>query len=237
MSFQVMVVIGNVGSVGELHKAGNSNVCNFSVAVNGRDDQGPTWYQVAAFGPLGERCAQHLKKGEEVMVTGRLEAKRYEKNGVVNTVLEVTAETVSVSTIDISVVHGCVEDMDCPRKEDGAVVIRLRLRVDRHNGTRPSETYQVVTSGRLAEMVAKHVTLGRTVTVVGRLRMRTTERDGKPVTVTELVAEQLRLGGRYKDSNNTAVREGRNSANVPATSEPDQEKENPGNGRHAEFDF
>jgi single-strand DNA-binding protein len=63
-------------------------VAHFSVAVSRRwrDQEGETkeatdWFQVEAWGRLGEICQQFLGKGRLVFVEGRLQTDRYEVQG------------------------------------------------------------------------------------------------------------------------------------------------------------
>jgi len=73
---------GNLGSDPESRQVGDRQVCNFSVAVNGRRDDPPTWVRVAAWGKLAEVCQQYLGKGRQVIVTGAARLREYEgKNG------------------------------------------------------------------------------------------------------------------------------------------------------------
>jgi single-strand DNA-binding protein len=78
--FQKLIVAGNLGRDPELRYLPNGRpVCNFSVATNRRwtnQDGSPgeetTWFQVSAFGRLAEVCNDHLAKGRQVLVEGRL---------------------------------------------------------------------------------------------------------------------------------------------------------------------
>jgi single-strand DNA-binding protein len=63
-------------------------VCNFTVAVNRRwrDNQGVSkeatdWFNVVAWGRLGEICQQYLGKGRLVYIEGGLQTDRYEHEG------------------------------------------------------------------------------------------------------------------------------------------------------------
>jgi single-strand DNA-binding protein len=63
-------------------------VCNFTVAVNRRwrDSQGVSkeatdWFNVVAWGRLGEICQQYLGKGRLVYIEGGLQTDRYEHEG------------------------------------------------------------------------------------------------------------------------------------------------------------
>jgi single-strand DNA-binding protein len=48
------------------------SVCELRMAVNDRRDQLPMFIDVATFGAGADACAQHLAKGRQVAVTGRL---------------------------------------------------------------------------------------------------------------------------------------------------------------------
>jgi len=63
-------------------------VCNFTVAVNRRwrDSQGVSkeatdWFNVVAWGRLGEICQQYLSKGRLIYIEGGLQTDRYEHEG------------------------------------------------------------------------------------------------------------------------------------------------------------
>ena len=65
-----------------------TKVCTFSVAVGRRwkSSEGETreatdWFNVEAWGRLGEICEQYLSKGRLVFVEGRLQTDRYEQEG------------------------------------------------------------------------------------------------------------------------------------------------------------
>lgn len=80
-------------------------VASFTVADNRRvRDQSGNWVggntlfmQCAAWDGLGENVVESLRKGMTVTVTGRLEAKEYESNGMKVRGFELIASDVSVS--------------------------------------------------------------------------------------------------------------------------------------------
>lgn len=80
MSYQKVVVVGNVGSSPEMrYTPGGQAVTNFSVASNrqyvaasGEKVEETTWFRVSTWGKLAETCNQHLKSGRQVLVEGRL---------------------------------------------------------------------------------------------------------------------------------------------------------------------
>jgi single-strand DNA-binding protein len=65
------------------------HVVSFSIATDesftdkeGQRQERTEWHAVVTFARLGEICAEHLKKGRQVFVEGRLRTREYEtKNG------------------------------------------------------------------------------------------------------------------------------------------------------------
>jgi single-strand DNA-binding protein len=75
----IVFFTGNVGGDAEVRTVGQSDVCNFSVAVKqgfGRDAK-TEWYRVAVWGQRSSSIAQHIKKGGKVAVVGELEIGSY----------------------------------------------------------------------------------------------------------------------------------------------------------------
>jgi single-strand DNA-binding protein len=65
-----------------------STVCSFTVAVTrrwrgaeGASKEATDWFNVEAWGKLGEICQNYLGKGRLVFVEGRLQTDRYEAEG------------------------------------------------------------------------------------------------------------------------------------------------------------
>jgi single-strand DNA-binding protein len=80
MSYQKIVIVGNLGSDPELRYTGEGTaVVNFSVATNrrwsnsdGSQGEETVWFRVSAWRRLAEVCAEYLSKGRQVMVEGRM---------------------------------------------------------------------------------------------------------------------------------------------------------------------
>jgi len=71
-----IVIHGNVGQEPEMRYTSNQKaVITFSVGdTYGKDDKKKTtWHNVTAFGSLAENIANSVRKGDTVIVTGRLE--------------------------------------------------------------------------------------------------------------------------------------------------------------------
>jgi single-strand DNA-binding protein len=78
------------------------NGCGFSLALNrsykGADGEwkdATDYVDVVAWGPLGERVEQYLKRGSPCLVNGRLQSRQWEQDGQKRTKIEVVAQDVT----------------------------------------------------------------------------------------------------------------------------------------------
>ncbi len=83
---------------------GGRGVASFGLAVNRRYQVNNEWqeqtsfFNVVAWGTLGENAAASLNKGHRIIVTGRLEQRSYEtKEGEKRSVVEVNADEIGPS--------------------------------------------------------------------------------------------------------------------------------------------
>lgn len=69
-------------------------VCNFRIGVGwkSRDKEGTEWVNIVAFTKLAEICGEYLAKGSQVMVTGRMRTREWEKDGVKRYTTEIVAD-------------------------------------------------------------------------------------------------------------------------------------------------
>ena len=82
-------LIGRLGRDPETRFTPNGrSVTSFSVAVSrhwrsseGEPKEATDWFNVDAWGHLGEICQEYLSKGRLVFLEGRLQTDRYEKDG------------------------------------------------------------------------------------------------------------------------------------------------------------
>jgi single-strand DNA-binding protein len=81
-------------------------VCNFGIAVNERiqledgtwEDADPEFFRITAWRDLGERCAEHLLRGDRIIAIGNFQDRTYvDKEGEKRTVTEFTAEDIGPS--------------------------------------------------------------------------------------------------------------------------------------------
>lgn len=100
-----VTLVGNCTKDPELrYTTGGKGVASFGLAVNRRWQQNGEWqeavsfFNVVAWGDLGENAAASLTKGNRVFVTGRLEQRSYDdKEGVKRSVTEVVADDLGPS--------------------------------------------------------------------------------------------------------------------------------------------
>jgi len=81
-----LMIIGHLGRDPEMRYTPSGRpVTTFSVATsrtwqsaNGERHEDTEWFNVVAWGGLAEICNQHLQKGKQVYVEGRLQTRRWE---------------------------------------------------------------------------------------------------------------------------------------------------------------
>lgn len=85
----LVTFVGNLGADPELRYTPNGvAVCDFSVASsrkwtsqNGQENEETYWARCTAWRELAENVAESLRKGQRVIVTGRMKREEYEKDG------------------------------------------------------------------------------------------------------------------------------------------------------------
>ena len=104
MSFNRVVILGNIGQDPELRRTQNgSAVVTLSVATNekikGKDGEADRdlteWHRVVVWNKSAENCAKYLAKGRTVLVEGRLQTRSWEdKTGNKQYTTEIVAHNV-----------------------------------------------------------------------------------------------------------------------------------------------
>ncbi len=102
MYLNKVTLIGNLTRDVELKAMPNGNkVANFSIATNRvwyndkKEKQEATEYHnVVAFGKQSETIAQYCKKGDQILVEGRLQTRSWESDGKKNYRTEIIADNV-----------------------------------------------------------------------------------------------------------------------------------------------
>lgn len=97
-------IIGTLGRDPELRftPAGQA-ICSFSVAVNrkwtnrstNQEQEETSWFDVVAWGSLGENVSESLSKGDRVIVVGRLQQRSWEtQTGEKKAKVEIVADAI-----------------------------------------------------------------------------------------------------------------------------------------------
>ena len=85
-----------------------------------------------------------------------------------------------------------------------------------------TDFFPIITWGGLAEACNNHLSMGREVTVNGRLRNRSFTHEGKKYWVTEIIAEKVEfMGSRRTDTQKPALESETIQEHIPLTQEND----------------
>jgi len=98
-----VILHGHLGADPEVREnEGIISVCTFRVATNEyvKTDDGAfkeltEWQRIAAFGKVAEKCAKFLKKGDQVLVEGKIRSSKWkDKTGKEVTTFQIAADAV-----------------------------------------------------------------------------------------------------------------------------------------------
>lgn len=93
--FQSVVIAGRLGRDPEMrYTEGGKAVTNFSVAVDGRGRDETEWFNVVCWEKTAEAAAQYLVKGSKALVSGRMQTRSWDKDGVKQYRTELIADRV-----------------------------------------------------------------------------------------------------------------------------------------------
>ena len=101
MSYQTLVILGNVGKDPEVRTLNSGDaVANFSIAVSERrkGEDHTTWFRCNAFGKTAEVVRDYVRKGSKVLVQGRIQTREYEKDGITRQSWEVVVDRLSLES-------------------------------------------------------------------------------------------------------------------------------------------
>lgn len=102
--YQKVILIGNVGKEPEKGDASGTPYCRVSVATNEsyKDKEGKKvtlteWHRVTFWKSTAEFISKYVKKGNLVMVEGKLKSRTYtDKEGKTITITEIAGETIKL---------------------------------------------------------------------------------------------------------------------------------------------
>lgn len=104
MSDNSITVCGTATRDAELqYSQGGQAICKLSIAVNRRWQQAGEWkeevsfFNVTAWGKLGENVAESIVKGSRIIVFGRMSQRTYEKDGEKKQAFEIVADDIGPS--------------------------------------------------------------------------------------------------------------------------------------------
>jgi len=96
-------LIGNVGNEPDIKYAGQTLICNISVATqeswkdaSGQWQNKTSWHRVKAFGFSAKYIEKYIQKGMQVYIEGSLDYSNYEKDGQKIYVTEVKARKIKI---------------------------------------------------------------------------------------------------------------------------------------------
>lgn len=93
-----IIIIGRLTRDPEIRQTNaGTSVCSFSIANNKavKGAEAVSFFNVTAWGKLGEVVAQYMKKGNRIAIDGRLSSRTWEDtNGKRQTAVEIVAENV-----------------------------------------------------------------------------------------------------------------------------------------------
>lgn len=91
----VICIVGRMTADPETKQVGDKELAEFTVAVNKYKKDEADFFSVKAWGKQAEFIRNYLGKGRMVSVNGRMESRKYEKDGRKVTVWEISADNVS----------------------------------------------------------------------------------------------------------------------------------------------
>lgn len=100
-----VIILGNLGNDPEVRYASNgSAIANISIATSeswkdkntGQMQEKTDWHRVVMFNRLGEIAGEYLKKGSKVYIEGKLQTRKWDKNGIDMYTTEIVASTMQM---------------------------------------------------------------------------------------------------------------------------------------------
>lgn len=99
----IVTLTGNLVRDSELRDAGSTKVLQFSIACNETIKKGDSWEEYAnffdcsIFGARANALFQYMKKGQSVVVSGKLHQDRWEKDGQKFSKIVVRADSIELT--------------------------------------------------------------------------------------------------------------------------------------------
>jgi len=93
------IIVGNLGADPEVKNTqSGSQVATFNVATterwkdqSGQQQESTEWHKIVTWDKLAEVCGEYLKKGSRVYIEGKIQTRKWEKDGRINYTTEIVA--------------------------------------------------------------------------------------------------------------------------------------------------
>lgn len=103
-SVNKVILVGNLGRDPELKFMANGEaVCNFSIATtdswkdkSGAKQEKTEWHNIVMYRKLAEIAGEYLKKGSSVYIEGRLQTRKWQKDGQDRYSTEIIADSMQM---------------------------------------------------------------------------------------------------------------------------------------------
>ena len=104
-SVNKVIIVGNLGRDPEMrYMPSGDAIASIAVATSykskdkntGEQKEVTEWHRISFFGRLAEVVGQYLKKGSSVYVEGRLQTRKYQKDGVDHYATDIVAENMQM---------------------------------------------------------------------------------------------------------------------------------------------
>jgi len=99
-----VILLGRLGKDPEVRNLENGNqVANFSIATSeyskdksGNKKESTEWHNIVLWGKVAEIASKYLKKGNQVLVEGKIKTRSWEKDGVTRYVTEIMGDNITL---------------------------------------------------------------------------------------------------------------------------------------------
>lgn len=88
-----VILMGNLGRDPEARDANGKKVVTFSLATNEGKDR-VEWHRIVAWEKTAELVEKYMTKGSKALIEGRLQTRKWEKDGVERQTTEIVAQRV-----------------------------------------------------------------------------------------------------------------------------------------------
>lgn len=118
MSYNRIIIIGNVGKDVDYRDSGACEFVQFSVATNEKYQKdgdwvtSTQWHKVVAFRKTAEVARDRIRKGVQVLVEGKVQYRKWEKDGVTRYYTQILADKIMV--MDKAVGDESLDETDIP---------------------------------------------------------------------------------------------------------------------------